>query len=428
MAWLLALATVGFVVGVADPSVLPVGVGMDLLLLLAALVDGRRAARAPLTGRRALPERVHQHEAFELRLVLSTSASGPHIVRFRDPLHGHLAAQPAPESEHLVFPAGFEHVLAVVPEVRGEALLQPVVVRVRGPLGLVWHQRVLPDTRNDVVRVLPQRALEGDDGRFVRRVLTGRPGAHLRHSAGASPDLAHLREYHPGDSRRSIHWRASARRHRPVTRVTREAHQSHVVLLVDAGRTMAAECGWGSRLDRVLAAVLAYARVVVHRQDRASVVVYDTNIRQVVHLDPRLRSFRAAYDTLASLQPTSATSDPGVAASWVQQHARRGMKVVFCTVLTDPSNTERLVAAVGLCARRFPTVLLQLHDPTLERTARSLPDTLEAAYEKASAMARRERLADLSKGLRSTGAAVVKAPADRLVVSLVHRLEWQRRG
>jgi len=421
--WLLGAGSLAFVGGVVEPSFTVLGVVWDVLVVVLMVWDGRRARSVGVTGQRALPDRVHQQDTAELALTLQVDHTGPLTVWVRDPLHGHVSEQPVEHHASTVVAPGHTWTHTVQPTRRGVVQLGAAVVRVRGPLGLAWHQSTVRGTEADTLHVLPQRHLDGEDGRYLHRHLAGRPGTHARRRTGTASEVAHLREYHPGDSRRAIHWRASARRHRPITRVSREAHQRHVVLLLDAGRTMAAATDHRSRFDRMLAAVLAFARVVVHRRDRATVVVYDTVLRHVVHLDPRDRAFRIAYDTLCDVEPTHGDSDPGVAAAWVRANTRRGMRVVFCTALTDPTNTERLVAAAGTTARRHPTVLLQLVDAELERAARLHPDTVHEAYVKASAMARRRRLVDFARSLEAVRVPVVRAPADRLVVSLAARMD-----
>ena len=177
-----------------------------------------------------------------------------------------------------------------------------------------------------------------------------------------------------------------------------------------------------SRFDRMLAAVLGFARVAIRLRDSVTIVIYGTNIRKTVHIDPRTKRFAPAFEALHDIEARSEESAPGVAATWVREHAPKGATVVWCTAVTDSAGTERLSAAASAMSRRHPTVLLNLLDADLHRIARQDPEDLLDAYAKASALARRSRLDKLARTLAGAGVSVVQAPADRLIISLVARV------
>jgi len=419
--WALGLVSVTFVAGLGGAHGMAIlGAVLDLVVLGLVLFDGLQASRVPLAVHRSLPGRVHQHEDAEIGLHVANPSDRKLRVLLRDTVHPTLLTDAHTHTIDLPRGVRVDRTLRVRPLRRGTMPLGDVHLRVPGPLGLALHQRTV--SLSDSVRVLPQARLDGDDGLQLARLLRSPQGAHHTRRFGRSHALAHLREYARGDSRRSIHWRASARRHRPVTRVTRRSDHQRVVLLVDAGRTMTAATDTRSRLDRMLAAVLGFARVAIRLRDSVTIVVYGAQLRKTVHIDPRTRRFAPAFDALHDLEARTEESAPGVAAAWVREHAPKGATVIWCTSVTDSAGTERLSAAARSMARRHPTVLLNLLDADLHRIARQDPTHLVEAYEKASALQRRARLDALARSLTSAGVAVVQAPADRLVIGLVGRM------
>ena len=86
---------------------------------------------------------------------------------------------------------------------------------------------------------------------FLRR---GELGAHAHRQAGQGRDFEKLREYVPGDSYDEIHWKASAKRGHPVTKVFQIERTQEVYVIVDASRLERARevaSGRRRRHDRV---------------------------------------------------------------------------------------------------------------------------------------------------------------------------------
>ena len=419
--WLLGIATLVFIAGVVWPTLAAVGAVVDGLLLALVVVDARLALARPLVVHRTWPDRVHQHEPTTVALTVDNPSNTPLQVA----LHDGWPAALRPESAIVQATVSATHshrwTLSLQPQQRGEHTFFDATVRVLGPLGLAWHQRSIPVQGPQHIAVLPQARLDGADGLAIQRALRRPPGALLKRHTGASHALAHLREYQRGDPQRSVHWKASARHHRPITRVTRQTEQRRVVVMIDASRPMAAATDSRSRLDRVLGAVLGFARIACRQRDAVTLVAFDLGIRRVVHIHPRAPAFGPAYQALHDLHPSDTPADYLQAASWVRQHSPRGALVLWCTTVPEPAVARELRLAVVGIGQQRPSVLLNVVDTDLTALARQIPETPLQAYEKATAMARRRRLVDLARSLESAGVAVVQAPADKIAVGLVDR-------
>lgn len=125
-----------------------------------------------------------------------------------------------------------------------------------------WQQFRVPTRRRGVVRIGPAHSVQGDPfaltGRethwtgwqelFVHPVtvrLPGRQAGFVHDMEGhASPHITAadlnfhaLREYVPGDDRRHVHWRSSARTGQLMVRQFEETRQSRVVVALDTGRS-----------------------------------------------------------------------------------------------------------------------------------------------------------------------------------------------
>ena len=150
-----------------------------------------------------------------------------------------------------------------MPALRMEVVVAGVVVLVPVPSlagGALHHQRIpLPTYRRDVVDIGPVRAVHGDPFGLIRRVVewavqeqlfvhprTALPGSALpgvvldlqgeESTVRTASDLAFhaVREYVPGDDRRFIHWKASARSGTLQVREFRQTQRSTVAVVLSA--------------------------------------------------------------------------------------------------------------------------------------------------------------------------------------------------
>lgn len=407
------LAILGFV----NPVFGWAALAADAFLIVLVLVDAWLARGAHLEARRTLPSPVHQGEDTRLSIRLENHARRTLQVRGREVLAPQLTADPLafeaaiPRSSRLV--KDFE----LVPRLRGVAELAPLALRILGPLGLAWSERRV--ATGESTRVFPRTHLEGEAGLLVRQAMEKRLGVNPLVSRGISHEIYGVREYLPGDEYRMIHWKAAARMHRPVTRETTwEQHQS-VVVLLDCGRPMASLAGSYAKLDHALSAVLALLRVIVAQQDAATLVLFSKEVRQVVRVDRRTRSFASVFERVYETQADLDEPDYARVAAWCAREVPRRSLALVCTSVIDMVGAERLSRALrGLAARHRP-LLVNLADPGLHEMATGMPSEPVESFAKASALALVAANRELSTRLRGHGIEVVSVPASRLGIGVI---------
>ena len=64
----------------------------------------------------------------------------------------------------------------------------------------------------------------------------GRPGMRIQRTLGRGREFEKLREYQPGDGFDEIHWKATAKRGKPVTKVFQVERTQEICVVVDASR------------------------------------------------------------------------------------------------------------------------------------------------------------------------------------------------
>jgi len=391
------------------PALTPLSIAADVGLLAAFAWDLLLARRTRLVARRRLPSLLFQGAPAEIAVLLESA--GVVRVQLREALHPALAAAPLRALLRVSGAAAWRYEL--VPRRRGTCAMGPLTARVIGPLGLAASQReLLPPAR---CSVYPQVRWEGAVGRLLvlaqRRQLGRSP---MRHR-GAGSETYGVREYRSGDPLAKVHWKATARHGRMLTREEAWERGVPLVILLDCGRAMhALEDGGRSKLDHALAAALALLRVAHSRGDTVSVVAFSDRVERVVRVSPAAFGTARAYAALYDLAPRMAEPAYDAAAEAVGEIARRRSTVLLFTSVVDLAAAELLREALAGLRRRHRVVLLNMLDPELDRLARQPPQDVDAAFAMSSALHILLENKTLARRLRHAGIDAIATPADTL--------------
>ncbi len=327
----------------------------------------------------------------------------------------------------------------VRPPRRGDASFGDLYLRLEGPLRLVRRTFRQAGTRQDV-RVYPNlRELRRYD-LLVRRGLEAQAAGRPVRVAGASTEFERVREYLPDDEFRRINWKATARRGQPLVNQYEAERSQNLVLLLDAGRSMAAladppiedeerPAAALTKLDRALNTALLLAHVASQRGDRVALLAYADDVRAFV---PPLRGRRALLTTVQALYNLRAESvEPDHARAFgflAQRNLRRSLVVLF-TDLADRESSRVLAANVLRAARQHLVVCVTLADPNLRRPAEARPSDGRTLYEKMVAQQLLDERRSVLAHLAAYGVLSVDADAETLNPRLIATyLELKARG
>jgi uncharacterized protein (DUF58 family) len=323
-------------------------------------------------------------------------------------------------------PLAEEVTWTVTPRARGDLSFGPIAVRLLGPLGLCARQLTL-DVRQ-TVKVYPDlsaltrdalelaRAHEADSKRLLRRPAEGR-------------EFESLREYHLGDDRRALDWKATARRGKPMVRVYQPEKNQTVLLLIDCGRHMAGEVGGRRKLEHAVDAALRLAKVSLDQGDLVGVMTFGSAVKAWVPPRKGLDQLRAIAGELYRAEATLEESDYGAALDRAFAKGARRSLVVVLTDLMDLDTSGVLVKrTLALVPRHLPLVA-SLLDEDLQKKALAIPVTADGAYERHIAARMEDDYRLTAARLRDAGARVVRAaPAAFGPAAVNEYLELKARG
>ncbi|MBI5834679.1 MAG: DUF58 domain-containing protein [Armatimonadetes bacterium] len=280
------VVTSGFLYLVAaanDRLALYVLAWMTMSLLVVCYALARFGAHGLEVRRRALPDRLVVGQPLSLGFDVRNLGSIPKSGLMLHDRHANAALRVHAERSVLVPLLSGESEVAVEaeapPAVRGRTVLGPVQVTVGDPLGLFEVTRDLVDTRQEVLvhpRVEPLAA----------HLALGRTGLDdgRRGTAASGLVLHSLREYQPGDDLRHVHWLASARTGRLMTKEYERPSAAEGVVLLDLDARQVFGAGPGSSLEAAVssaASVMAWlseqgrpARLAAHEEQALDFATY----------------------------------------------------------------------------------------------------------------------------------------------------------
>ncbi len=403
---------------VAVPAMAWTAIALDLVLLLLGVVDHRRAVKTDISAVRRVPPLFSQGAPATITVEVRTRGHRGLTVELREALHPFFA-ESGIRHELLLPPGrGVSWEYELVPRARGECIAGPLTARVLGPWRLAWAQRELVPPRP--YRVYPKVRWQGEVGRLLtlaRRRELGRSPWRLR---GIGSETYALREYLKGDPPSKIHWKASARHGRLVTREETWERGARLIVLLDCARTMASlatsEVVPWSKLDHALGTTLALTRVASARGDRVTIIAFSDRIERVVPVGTGAPGVRRAYEKLYDLSPRLGEPAYDLASEAALGLGSRFATVVLFTSVVDLAAAEVLHAALRRLERRHRPLLIHMEDPELSELARSAPQSGAEAFAKVSSLEILLENRRLARRLHREGVRVVNTAADQLTL------------
>ena len=161
---------------------------------------------------------------------------------------------------------------------RGHYHLGPVKMRVKDAFDLFYNERLEESIHS--FSVFPQVEV------LEEQVITSRSpkllsGAMPLNVIGTGTEFYSLREFVPGDSLRSVNWKALAKKGKMMVNETVREDVMDVILLVDAREVSAVGGGRDTPLEMSCRAAATYAKQLLDERNNVALMVYGDSIDRV---------------------------------------------------------------------------------------------------------------------------------------------------
>ncbi len=230
----------------------------------------------------------------------------------------------------------------------GKHPISGVYVEVLSPLGL-WMARSRIEASTNVC-VFPNLMQEksGLAALFLRSNL----GHHVQRQMGKGRDFDQLREYIPGDCYGDIHWKATAKRGRPITKVFQIERTQEVYVVLDTSRLSARSLELSNSIppdlsnqeqapapstimERFVAASLVLGLATQRHGDMFGLITFSDKVDTFVRARSGKVQYNACRDNVYKLEPRIVSPDFAELFTFIGTNLRRRALLLFLTNLDD---------------------------------------------------------------------------------------------
>ncbi|MFO7947141.1 MAG: DUF58 domain-containing protein [Armatimonadota bacterium] len=305
------------------------------------------------------------------------------------------------------------------PAARGDYSFGDIHIRALSLLGLTWCQYTV--AASATVAVYPDVTEIARYEELARADALQAAGFHTIRHRGAGTEFESLRDYVPDDEFRHIDWKATARRHRPITRQYQAERSQGLLIMIDSGRMMAASAGAMSKLDHAINAALMLSYVATQWDDQIGLLTFSEQVHAFLPPRKGRAQIGRISDALYALPASLHEPDYWLAFNTLFSRSRRRSLVVCFTDLIDRDASERLLSGMASLYPRHLPLLVAVQDPDLQAASGQYPTEAFDTYEKAVALhaieSRQEALTTVSR----SGVLVLDAPPEELTIRTVNR-------
>ncbi len=326
---------------------------------------------------------------------------------------------PPPDQTFTVAPGQTARVeFPLLPRRRGQAVVERLWLRCRGPLGLVTKLHIEALTKT--LPVLPNiRAVRTTAARFFAPDALF--GIKTQNQQGEGSEFDALRAYVPGLDRRSIDWKHSARHRALVCKEFRTERNHQIILAVDTGYLMSEPLGGIPKLDHAINAGLLLAFMSLKGGDQVGLFAFDSAVRHFSAANGGTQHFTRLQRLSSDLAYRHEETNFTLGLANLLGRLNRRSLVILMTDFVDTITAELMIENVARLAARHVTVCVTLRDPHLFATVEAPPHSL---YDVARSVVAdgfvRER-AVVFERLRRLGVHCLDVPAERIGMELLNR-------
>lgn len=314
----------------------------------------------------------------------------------------------------------------LTPLTRGDLRFGNLHLRLLGPLGLCARQVAVPAEVQ--VKVYPDLTALSRDALWLARTSDA-PSTRLVRRPAEGREFESLREYRPGDDVRTLDWKATARRAKPMVRQHQPEKNQTVLLLIDCGRAMAGVVRGRRKLDHAVDAALRVARVSLDQGDQVGVMAVGATVKAWLPPARGNEQLRAITHALYRVEATLEETDWGRAFTLAFSQKVRRALVLLVTDLLDHEASRALVLRTRRLVPRHLPLVASLVDEDLSRLVQAIPDGVAAAHRRQVAARLEDDVLRTVAQLRDAGARVVRTHAGALGPAAVNAyLDVKARG
>ncbi|TDE11951.1 DUF58 domain-containing protein [Dyadobacter psychrotolerans] len=419
----------GFVVGYVFPSVL--AIFNILLIVFVLLFIGDTFAlyriKAGVFARRSVPDRlsngdenpvtIYLESRYPFQVQVEVVDEIPHQFQRRDVLFN--ADLPAFSEKQIHYD--------LRPVKRGEYEFGHINVFTLTPLRLVKRRFQFEDPK--VTAVYPSYLQMRQYALLAVANRLSEAGVKRIRKVGHSMEFDQVRSYVPGDDRRSVNWKASARRGEMMVNAYQDEKQQTVYCLIDKGRVMQSPFEGLTLLDYAINATLVMSNIALMKEDKAGLITFSDTNGQLVAADRRSGHLQKILEVLYRQKTRFLETDFERLAITVRHHVKQRSLLLLFTNFETLAALQRQLPYLRRLAKDHLLVVILFENTETKQLINTPAHDVEQVYLKTIAQRfyyqKKKITAELSRfGIQS----ILTSPQQLSVNTINKYLELKDRG
>jgi uncharacterized protein (DUF58 family) len=198
-------------------------------------------------------------------------------------------------------------------------------------------------------------------------------GIHTLRQIGKGREFEQLRDYIPGDGLEDIHWKATAKKGFPISKVYQIEKTQDIYLILDTSRLSARNAAIYNKksfegrrysedekrktyqdtiLEKFIIAALTTGMVSERQGDNSGIITFSDRVTGFIKAKRGKAHYNACRDLLYTTTPERVTPDFSELFSFIGNRIRKRALLLFLTNLDDPVLAESFLKHISIINRR----------------------------------------------------------------------------
>lgn len=242
-------------------------------------------------------------------------------------------------------------------------------------------------------------------------------------------EFERIKEYVPGDDRRTVNWKATARRGRLMVNQYQDERAQQVFAVIDAGRVMKMPFEQLSLLDYAINASLVISSIAMRKEDRAGLITFSNEVHHVVNASRQRGQMQKIQQVLYGQATLHRETDMEALYLAVRREIHQRSLLLLFTNYESVQAMERQLPYLQRLGRQHLVVPIFFLNTELDADLKLKPTDTEQVYVRTitEKMVHEKRL--IARELERHGLTPILCKPQDLTVSVINRyLEIKARG
>lgn len=246
---------------------------------------------------------------------------------------------------------------------------------------------------------------------------------------GQHSEFDQIREYVPGDDRRTINWKAAARKNKLMVNQFQDERSQQVYSVIDMGRTMQMPFRHMSLLDYAINASLIISNTVIQKHDKAGILTYNTSVNAFLPAERKNNTILKILEILYDQHTSFSESNPELVYIILKNKVRHRSLLIFYTNFESLSGLNRQLEYLVKLSKLHLILIVVFENTEIMAMTEQFATTMEDIYMNTIAEKFMFEKKIIIKELNAHGIHSILTKPEDLTVNLINKyFELKYRG